>query len=252
MGERLKERIAVITGAARGNGRAIAEAYAREGASVVIADIMEEAARQTAAELAQATGQRVVGKHLDVTNATEVNELATWAVREFGRVDILVNNAGVIGRYDFLEITEAEWDRVLDINLKGTFLCGQAFARRMKEQGGGVIINIASVNAESVNPTTVHYCTSKGGVRTLTKAMALALVKANIRVNAIGPGPIYTELSKDRLDDPQSLAATLAHIPMGRVGQPSDLAGAAVFLASDESAYITGITLYVDGGWLTM
>jgi NAD(P)-dependent dehydrogenase (short-subunit alcohol dehydrogenase family) len=140
----------------------------------------------------------------------------------------------------------------MDINLKGTFLCGQAFARQMKEQGGGVIINIASVNAESVNPTTVHYCVSKGGVRTLTKAMALALAQAGIRVNAIGPGPVYTNLSKDRLDDPQALAATLAHIPMGRVAQPVDLTGAAVFLASDDSAYVTGITLYVDGGWLTI
>jgi NAD(P)-dependent dehydrogenase (short-subunit alcohol dehydrogenase family) len=140
----------------------------------------------------------------------------------------------------------------MDINLKGTFLCGQAFARHMKERGGGVIINIASVNAESVNPTTVHYCVSKGGVRTLTKAMALAMAQAGVRVNAIGPGPVYTNLSKDRLDDPQALAATLAHIPMGRVAQSSDLGGAAVFLASDDSAYVTGITLYVDGGWLTI
>jgi glucose 1-dehydrogenase len=122
----------------------------------------------------------------------------------------------------------------------------------MKERGRGVIINISSVNAESLNPTTIHYCTSKGGVRTLTKGMAQALAAAGIRVNAIGPGPVYTNLSKDRLDNPTSLAATLAHIPLGRVAQPSDLTGAAVFLASDESAYVTGITLYVDGGWLTM
>src|SRR6266700_2126673 len=189
---------------------------------------------------------------VNVTKSAEVNSLLQWTVKEFGRVDILVNNAGVIGRYDFLEISESEWDRVIDINLKGTFLCGQAFARQMKEQDGGVIINIASVNAESVNPTTVHYCVSKGGVRTLTKAMALAMAQAGVRVNAIGPGPVYTNLSKDRLDDPQALAATLAHIPMGRVAQSSDLAGAAVFLASDDSAYVTGITLYVDGGWLTI
>jgi glucose 1-dehydrogenase len=173
-------------------------------------------------------------------------------MQEFGRVDILVSNAGVIGRYDFLEITEEEWDRVMDINLKGTFLCGQAFARQMVKQGSGVIINIASVNADSLNPTTVHYCTSKGGVRTLTKGMALALAKAGVRVNAIGPGPVYTNLSKERLDDPQALAATVAHIPMGRVAQSADLTGAALFLASDDSAYVTGITLFVDGGWLTM
>jgi glucose 1-dehydrogenase len=251
MSMRLQDRIAVITGAAQGNGRAIAEAFAREGASTVIADISAEAARATAQEIAS-IGQVSIGMYVDVTKAADVNNLLAQSIKEFGRVDILVSNAGVIGRYDFLEISESEWDRVMDINLKGTFLCGQAFARHMKERGGGVIINIASVNAESVNPTTVHYCVSKGGVRTLTKAMALAMAQAGVRVNAIGPGPVYTNLSKDRLDDPQALAATLAHIPMGRVAQSSDLGGAAVFLASDDSAYVTGITLYVDGGWLTI
>jgi glucose 1-dehydrogenase len=251
MTNRLQDRVAVVTGAAQGNGRAIAEAFAREGARTVIADISEVGARRAAQEIGR-SGQASIGVYVDVTKSADVYNLLALTVKEFGGVDILVNNAGVIGRYDFLEISEAEWDRVMDINLKGTFLCGQAFARQMREQGGGVIINIASVNAESVNPTTVHYCVSKGGVRTLTKAMALALTRHGIRVNAIGPGPVYTNLSKDRLDDPEALAATLAHIPMGRVAQPGDLAGAAVFLASDESEYITGITLYVDGGWLTI
>jgi NAD(P)-dependent dehydrogenase (short-subunit alcohol dehydrogenase family) len=251
MTDRLKDRIAVVTGAAQGNGKAIAEAFAREGAQVVIADISEEVAGKTVQEFLDA-GLRAKGMRVNVTKSAEINSLLQWTVKEFGRVDILVNNAGVIGRYDFLEITEEEWDRVMDINLKGTFLCGQAFARQMVKQGSGVIINIASVNADSLNPTTIHYCTSKGGVRTLTKGMALALAKAGVRVNAIGPGPVYTNLSKDRLDDPQSLAATVAHIPMGRVAQPADLTGAAVFLASDEAAYVTGITLFVDGGWLTM
>jgi glucose 1-dehydrogenase len=251
MTNRLQDRVAVITGAAQGNGRAIAEAFAREGARTVIADISEVGARRTAQELGR-PGQPSLGTYVDVTRLTDVNNLLALTLKEFGGVDILVNNAGVIGRYGFLEISEQEWDRVLDINLKGTFLCSQAFARQMKEQGSGVIINIASVNAESMNPTTVHYCVSKGGVRTLTKAMALALASYGIRVNAIGPGPVYTNLSKDRLDDPQARAATLAHIPMGRVAQPHDLAGAAIFLASDEAAYVTGITLYVDGGWLTI
>jgi NAD(P)-dependent dehydrogenase (short-subunit alcohol dehydrogenase family) len=251
MTNRLQDRVAVVTGAAQGNGRAIVEAFAREGARTVIADISEEGAWRAAKEI-ESFGQASIGVHTDVTKVADINNLLVQTIKEFGRIDILVNNAGVIGRYDFLEISESEWDRVLDINLKGTFLCGQAFARRMKEQGSGVIINIASVNAESVNPTTVHYCVSKGGVRTLTKAMALALAQAGIRVNAIGPGPVYTNLSKDRLDDPQALAATVAHIPMGRVAQPGDLTGAAVFLASDDSAYVTGITLYVDGGWLTI
>jgi NAD(P)-dependent dehydrogenase (short-subunit alcohol dehydrogenase family) len=251
MTDRLKDRVAVVTGAAQGNGKAIAAAFAREGARIVIADISEERAAQTAQTFLDA-GLQAQSMRVNVTKSAEVNSLLQWTVKEFGRVDILVNNAGVIGRYDFLEITEEEWDRVLDINLKGTFLCGQAFARQMAKQGSGVILNIASVNAYSLNPTTVHYCTSKGGVCTLTKGMALALAKAGVRVNAIGPGPVYTELSKERLDDPQALAATVAHIPMGRVAQPADLTGAAVFLASDEAACVTGITLFVDGGWLTM
>lgn len=251
MGGRLADRVAVVTGAARGNGRAIAEAYAREGAVVVVAD-RDAPGAQAAAEAIVAAGGRAEAAALDVTRSAEVESVLDAVTSRHGRLDILVNNAGVIGRYPFLEITEAEWDRVLDINLKGTFLCGQAAARRMVAQGRGVIINVASVNAESVNPTTVHYCASKGAVRTLTKGMALALAPYGIRVNAIGPGPIYTDLSRDRLDDPAALAATLAHIPMGRVGQPQDLAGAAIFLASDEAGYVTGITLYVDGGWLTM
>jgi NAD(P)-dependent dehydrogenase (short-subunit alcohol dehydrogenase family) len=251
MTDRLKNRVAIVTGAAQGNGKAIAAAFAREGARIVIADISEEKAVETAQTFLDA-GLQARSMRVNVTKSAEVNNLLQWTVKEFGRVDILVNNAGVIGRYDFLEITEEEWDRVMDINLKGTFLCGQAFARQMAKQGSGVILNIASVNAHSLNPTTVHYCTSKGGVCTLTKGMALALAKAGVRVNAIGPGPVYTDLSKDRLDDPQSLAATVAHIPLGRVAQPVDLTGAAVFLASDEAAYVTGITLFIDGGWLTM
>ncbi len=251
MTDRLKNRVAVVTGAAQGNGKAIATAFAREGARVVIADISEERAAKTVQTFLDA-GLQAQSMCVNVTKSAEVNSLLQWTVKEFGRVDILVNNAGVIGRYDFLEITEEEWDRVMDINLKGTFLCGQAFARQMAKQASGVILNIASVNAYSLNPTTVHYCTSKGGVCTLTKGMALALAKAGVRVNAIGPGPVYTDLSKDRLDDPQALAAIVAHIPMGRVAQPADLTGAAVFLASDEATYVTGITLFVDGGWLTM
>jgi NAD(P)-dependent dehydrogenase (short-subunit alcohol dehydrogenase family) len=251
MTDRLKDRVAVVTGAAQGNGKAIAAAFAKEGARIVIADISEERAAQTAQTFLEA-GLSAQSMRVNVTKSAEVNNLLQRVMKEFGRIDILVNNAGVIGRYDFLEITEEEWDRVMDINLKGTFLCGQAFARQMAKQENGVILNIASVNAYSLNPTTVHYCTSKGGVCTLTKGMALALAKVGVRVNAIGPGPVYTDLSKDRLDDPQALAATVAHIPMGRVAQPVDLTGAAVFLASDEAAYVTGITLFVDGGWLTM
>jgi len=248
MADRLKDRVAVVTGAAQGNGRAFAEAFADEGAHVVLVDIQEDAAERTAKEI----GRGSIALGADVCKADDAARVVEEAVRHYGRLDVFVNNAGVIGRVNFLDISEAEWDRVMNVNLKGTFLAGQAAARHMVTQGSGSIINIASINAESLNPNTVHYCTSKGGVRTLTKGMAIALAGRGVRVNAIGPGAVYTALSRDRLDDPKVLGATLAHIPMGRVAQPEDLKGAAVFLASDESAYVTGITLFVDGGWLTV
>ena len=247
MAGRLQGKVAAITGAGRGNGRAMAEAFVREGAAVMVADLDASLARATAEELGSSAAIA-----MDVRLPGDSTRMVAETVSRFGRLDVLVNNAGVIGRHDFFDVSEEEWDRVLDVNLKGSFLCAQAAARRMKEQGGGAIINIASVNAISVNPNTVPYCVSKGGVVTLTKAMALALVGHRIRVNAIGPGPVRTNLSRGRLEDPQAYAATVAHIPMGRVAEPHDLAGAATFLASEESGYVTGITLFVDGGWLTM
>lgn len=238
----------MVTGAARGNGRAFSEAFADEGARVVVVDIQKAGAELTAEEI----GRGAIALAADVSLAADARRIIEHAVSLFGRVDVFVNNAGVIGRLNFLDISEAEWDRVMNINLKGTFLCGQAAARQMVGQGSGSIINVASVNAESMNPTTIHYCVSKGAIQTLTKGMALALARRGVRVNAIGPGAVYTELSRERLDEADVLQGTLARIPMGRIAQPSDLKGAAVFLASDESAYVTGITLYVDGGWLTV
>lgn len=251
MSSRLNGRVAVITGASRGNGNAIANAYAKEGAHIVIADVNIERA-ELAAKTIRESGGSAQAVQVNVTDCGSVQNLFEQVIKDNGKIDILVNNAGVIGRFPLQEITEAEWDRVLDINLKGTFLCAQAAAKHMVPQQSGVIINISSVNAESLNPTTIHYCVSKGGVKTLTKGLALSLAKEGVRVNAIGPGPVYTDMSRDRLDDPEGLKATEAHIPMGRVARPNDLIGAAVFLASDESAYVTGHTLYVDGGWLTM
>lgn len=248
---RLQGKVAIITGAATGNGFAIAKAFAREGARVMIADVAAEQAKE-AADVIMDDGGQASALSIDVTNAQDVQRMIQNTLELFGSVDVLVNNAGVIGRYDILDVTEAEWDRIMTVNLKGTFLCAQAAARQMVKQGQGNIINIASIAAESMDPVIVPYCASKGAVRTLTKGMALALAKRGVRVNAIGPGPIYTNLNRDKLDVPANMAAVVSHIPMGRVGRPDDLTGSAIFLASDESAYVTGITLYVDGGYLTM
>ncbi|MGH7709118.1 MAG: SDR family NAD(P)-dependent oxidoreductase [Vulcanimicrobiaceae bacterium] len=249
--QRLYGKVAIVTGAATGNGQAIAQAFAREGASVLVADIAPDGAPETL-NIIESAGGIAKALQADVRKADDAARMVEAALSWFGRLDIMVNNAGVIGRGDFLEVAEHEWDRIMDINFKGTFLCSQAAARHMVKQGSGNIINIASIAAESMDPVIVPYCASKGGVRALTKAMALALAKRGVRVNAIGPGPVYTNLNRDKLDNPETMAAVVAHIPMGRVGQPLDLTGAAVFLACDESAYVTGITLYVDGGYLTM
>ena len=249
--KRLQDKVAIVTGAATGNGLAIARAFVREGARVVIADVAAEMAEQAADEIGS-TGGQVVSLAADITKLHDVQRMIQTTVELFGSLDILVNNAGVIGRYDILDVTEDEWDRIMNINVKGTFLCAQAAARQMVKQGSGNIINIASIAAESMDPVIVPYCASKGAVRTLTKGMALALASRGVRVNAIGPGPIYTNLNRDKLDVPANMAAVVLHIPLGRVGRPDDLVGSAVFLASDQSAYVTGITLYVDGGYLTM
>jgi len=249
---RLKDKTAIVTGGGRGNGRAIALGFAREGARVAVGDIDMAAAETTAREIRD-LGCKSQAIQVDVANWASVEKMAEQAWSDFGRVDILVNNAGVIGRIPFLDISEEEWDRVLDINLKGPFLCSQAVARRMARDGkGGVIINISSVNSEVTVPTTVHYCTSKGGVRTLTKGMAVALAPNKIRVVAIAPTLLLTDMSKERMADPNARAAMEKRIPLGRLEGPEVLVGAAVYLASDEASYVTGSTLFVDGGHLAM
>lgn len=250
-GQRLAGKVAIVTGAATGNGLAIARAFAAEGASVVIADVATDLAQEEASKLKQ-QGVQALAVTVDVRKAADVHAMINSAVSALGGVNIIVNNAGVISRADILDVAEDEWDRLMEINLKGPFLCSQAAARYMVAHGGGAIINIASIAAVSMDPVIVPYSASKGGLCSLTKGMALALAKRGVRVNAIGPGPIYTNLNRDKLDNPATMSAVVARIPMGRVGRPDDLAGAAVFLASDESAYVTGITLYVDGGYLTM
>lgn len=247
---RLKGRRCIITGAGSGIGRAIAKGYAREGARVVAADANGEAAEETVAAI-DATGLASKAILVDVRVPKDVERMMSEAISWLGGLDVIVCAAGISPVTPFLDIGEEEWDRVIDTNLKGLFLCGQAAARHMKAGGGGVIINVTSQLAEVAQPGCVHYVASKGGAKMITKGMVLDLTQYNIRVNSLAPGLTNTPMNP--LDTPEGLAEYaqfMPHIPMGRPGQPEDMVGAAVFLASDESSYVTGATILVDGGYL--
>jgi glucose 1-dehydrogenase len=247
---RLQNKVAIVTGAGSGNGRSIALRFAEEGADIVVADVVVDGAQATAAAV-QALGRRALASQTDVSQREAVEVMVSGALAEFGRVDILVNNAGIGGRVKFLELTDEVWDRMMAINLKGPFLCAQAVARVMVQQGrGGKIINIGSIESSVPLPNQVHYATAKGGVLMLTRALALDLAAYGIRVNAIGPGIIETAMTAPTLARANRRQEWETAVPLGRVGQPLDVANAALFLASDESDYITGTILYVDGGWL--
>lgn len=247
---RLQGKVAIVTGAAAGNGRGIALRFAEEGADVVVADVAEAGARKTAA-MVEATGRRAIVTRGDVSRRSDVEAMVHQAVDTFGQVDVLINNAGVESLISFLKLTEDEWDRVLAINLKGPFLCAQAVARHMVERGiQGSIVNIGSINSEVAFRGQTHYAASKGGVRLLTKAMAVELAPHGIRVNAVGPGVIETAMTAQSLANPEVRDWMFANIPLKRVGQPRDVANVALFLASDEASYMTGTIVFVDGGWL--
>jgi glucose 1-dehydrogenase len=249
---RLKDRIAVVTGAAQGIGLAIAERFAREGAKIVIGDIKAEG--KAAAERLAAEGAEAVFQEGDVGCRKDAEALVARAVEAFGRIDILVNNAGVTHNADFLDVTEEDFDRVLRTNLKSAFLCGQAAAREMVRQGnGGAIINMASVNAILAIPNQVPYAVSKGGINQLTRVMAIGLAPHRIRVNAIGPGTILTELSRNSvLQNEEAKRTILSRTPIGRFGETDEVASVALFLASDDASYVTGQTIYPDGGRLIL
>ena len=248
---RLEGCVAIVTGAGAGNGRGIALRFAEEGARVVAADRDLAAARDTA-ERIHRDGGGALAVHADVSRREEAAAMVDAARERFGGIDILVNNAGVETLVPLLDLEESDWDRVVDTNLKGAFLCAQLAARAMVSAGTpGAIVNIASINAKIALRGQAHYTASKGGLVMLTKSMAVDLAPHGIRVNAIGPGVIETRMTERSLSDPQRRAMLLSKIPLGRVGQPREVANAALFLASEEASYITGATLYVDGGWLT-
>jgi glucose 1-dehydrogenase len=249
---RVEGKVALVAGAGGGIGGAGAEGLAREGAAVLCADLDGAAAEATAGRIRDAGG-RAAALALDVRERARVDAAVEAAVREFGRLDILLECAGISHRGNFLDLDPAVWERILAVNLSGMFHLGQAAARQMVRQGqGGSIINVTSQLAEVARPERAAYVASKGGGRSLTHAMAVDLAAHGIRVNAIAPGPTLTGLTRASYSDPAARQATEALIPLGRLGQPDDLVGAVLFLAADESRWVTGSTLTVDGGYLAI
>lgn len=243
--QRLADRYILVTGGGGGIGSALARGLSAAGAKVFIADVKPEAAAGVA-ETLPGTGWAEV----DVRDQAGVERLVAAAERHGGPLNGLVCSHGLSTYHPFLELALEEWQRIIDVNLTGTFIVGQTVARQMVKQGTkGAIVNIASTLGWVGGPNRVHYLASKGGVNLLTRGMALDLASHGIRVNAIGPGPIVTEMTRPRWDDPEALTATNARTPMNRMGQPEELVGAVVYLLSDEASYTTGTTLYIDGGW---
>ncbi len=246
---KLNGKVAIVTGAAQGIGLACARRFVQEGAKVMLADINETAGSAAAGEL----GVVAAFCRTDVSCKAEVDALIDATLSAFGRIDILVNNAGVTHAAEFLDLTEEDFDRVLRINLKSMFLCGQATARVMVQQGSGAIINMSSVNAVLAIPNQVPYVVSKGGVNQLTKVMAVSLAQYGVRVNAIGPGTILTELAKQAvLSSEEARRKILSRTPIGRCGEPEEVASIAAFLAGDDASYMSGQTIYADGARLAL
>ncbi len=254
----LKDRIAIVTGAGQGIGEACSLRLAREGAKVVVADVNADAGNAVTESIRKSGGVADF-VDCDVSEKLDVHNLIAKALETHGRIDVLVNNAGIVDDAPFLDLPIEEFDRILSVNLKGAFLAGQAAARQMVKQGplteggtAGAIVNMSSVNAVFALPDHVAYSVSKGGLAQLTKAMAIALAPQGIRVNAVGPGTIQTPLLAGVVKDEAFRKKVLSRTPMGRVGQPEEIAAIVAWLASDEASYVTGTTVYADGGRLPL
>jgi len=250
---RLEGKVAIVTGAARGIGKEIATALAREKADLALCDLNIHRLERLSVELEEKYGAKVLPFKVDVSRSDQVFDMVEEVIKRLEKIDILVNNAGIAIKKGFLDLSEKEWDRVIEVNLKGVFLFSQAVARKMIERKvRGSIVNISSIaGIMAYGPAGASYSASKAGVNLLTKHIAYELAPFGIRVNAIAPGIVETELSKSGLKNEVSRISRLKRIPLGRIGKPEDVARAVVFLASDESSYITGEVLVVDGGMIS-
>ena len=243
--------VAIVTGSRRGIGKGIALAFAEAGADVVVCDlVVQDGELEAVAQEIERAGKRSLAVRTDVSKKGDVDNLIKRVTDNFGRIDILVNNAAIMVRSTLLELNEEDWDKMVDIDLKGCYLCSQAVAKRMVDKRTGNIINIASSMGIRAGENRGAYSIAKAGVIMLTRVMAVELANYNIRVNAISPHLIKTEFSRPVWSDSEALNKILAEIPLGYPGEPEDVAKAALFLASNASRYITGHTLVIDGGWL--
>ena len=246
---RLKNKVALVTGSSQGIGRAIVERFAQEGADVVINYNRTAKGAEEALAVVEAAGRRGLLVKADMGQPAEIRQMIETAIAHFGRLDILVNNAGLETHAPFWEVTEEDYDKVLNVNLKGVFFATQQMVRHLLgTRRRGRIINISSVHEELPFPNFTAYCASKGGVKMLTRNLAVELGPYGININNIAPGAIETPINTKLLNDPQKLGALLSQVPLGRLGQTRDVTGVAVFLASDDADYVTGSTYYVDGG----
>ena len=248
---KLENKVAIVTGAATGIGQAIAIGMAKEGASVVVDYVGSPDSANATVQQIESAGGKALAVAADVSQPDQVASLIQQTVRQFGKLDIVVNNAGIEYKHPFPEFPLDQWNKIIAVNLTGPFLCAQAAAKQMILQGGGGrIINISSIHQDLPMPTNAPYCASKGGLRMLMRTIAVELAPHQITVNNIGPGAIFTPIDADIEANPEMERALMAEIPLGRWGKPEEVAHLAIFLASDDAAYITGSTYYIDGGML--